>query len=312
MSKKIAKAGYICSFCGKNQNEIEVLVTGSDATICNECIEVCNKIVGDYCKRRKIIEVLEKLTEPQLVRILMADIGVFRWTLDFMLRGAFEHKVPVFLPPRPDFDSLLIGLEISRDELHLHADQAPGDIDMLIIPQHRGENLYGKTMVIEIKVVRPTIRKPSRNANSLGETQSNKLVTGGFPYVGLLHLIISEPSPEHMRTELLVESVNVPKGMPVPPPTKRKFDLFPLRATERQLGRLKKLRLPDYVGFNPVDLDIRFKEKNGQSRLGIAGYGIQQDREVKRNPNSSQETLKLIEDHYGKNHHRYLTVKWFS
>lgn len=36
-----------CSFCGKNQEEVEKLIAGPDVYICDECIELCNEIVLD-------------------------------------------------------------------------------------------------------------------------------------------------------------------------------------------------------------------------------------------------------------------------
>ena len=36
-----------CSFCGKNQEEVEKLIAGPDVFICDECIELCNEIVLD-------------------------------------------------------------------------------------------------------------------------------------------------------------------------------------------------------------------------------------------------------------------------
>lgn len=36
-----------CSFCGKNQDEVEKLIAGPDVFICDECIELCNEIVQD-------------------------------------------------------------------------------------------------------------------------------------------------------------------------------------------------------------------------------------------------------------------------
>ena len=36
-----------CSFCGKNQEEVEKLIAGPDVFICDECIELCNEIVID-------------------------------------------------------------------------------------------------------------------------------------------------------------------------------------------------------------------------------------------------------------------------
>jgi ATP-dependent Clp protease ATP-binding subunit ClpX len=34
-----------CSFCGKDQDEVEKLIAGPDVYICDECIELCNEIV---------------------------------------------------------------------------------------------------------------------------------------------------------------------------------------------------------------------------------------------------------------------------
>ncbi len=37
----------LCSFCGKNQNEVQKLIAGPNVFICDECIELCNEIVQD-------------------------------------------------------------------------------------------------------------------------------------------------------------------------------------------------------------------------------------------------------------------------
>ena len=36
-----------CSFCGKMQNQVERLIAGPNVYICNECIALCNDILGD-------------------------------------------------------------------------------------------------------------------------------------------------------------------------------------------------------------------------------------------------------------------------
>jgi len=36
-----------CSFCGKNQDDVEKLIAGPDVYICDECIELCNEIVHE-------------------------------------------------------------------------------------------------------------------------------------------------------------------------------------------------------------------------------------------------------------------------
>ena len=37
----------VCSFCGKRHYEVAKLVAGPDVYICNECVDVCNGIIGD-------------------------------------------------------------------------------------------------------------------------------------------------------------------------------------------------------------------------------------------------------------------------
>ena len=36
----------VCSFCGKNSNQVETIVTGPDVSICNECVVLANKIIA--------------------------------------------------------------------------------------------------------------------------------------------------------------------------------------------------------------------------------------------------------------------------
>jgi ATP-dependent Clp protease ATP-binding subunit ClpX len=37
----------LCSFCGKNQNEVRKLIAGPSVYICNECIDLCNDIIKE-------------------------------------------------------------------------------------------------------------------------------------------------------------------------------------------------------------------------------------------------------------------------
>jgi len=51
--------GLICSFCGKDDYDIEVMIRGPAVYICNECITLCNEIISDH-KEQKIIQNVEK------------------------------------------------------------------------------------------------------------------------------------------------------------------------------------------------------------------------------------------------------------
>ena len=41
----------LCSFCGKNQDEVKKLIAGPNVYICDECIELCNEIVHEDLKQ---------------------------------------------------------------------------------------------------------------------------------------------------------------------------------------------------------------------------------------------------------------------
>ena len=40
------ETGFICSFCGKMQKDVFALIAGPSVYICDECIELCVKIIA--------------------------------------------------------------------------------------------------------------------------------------------------------------------------------------------------------------------------------------------------------------------------
>ncbi len=57
----------ICSFCGKNSQNVETIVTGPDVSICNECVALASKIVSRD-KVRKPFKHLETIPTPQEIK----------------------------------------------------------------------------------------------------------------------------------------------------------------------------------------------------------------------------------------------------
>jgi ATP-dependent Clp protease ATP-binding subunit ClpX len=43
---------FFCSFCGKNQKEVQKLIAGPSVYICNECIRLCGEIIEDEEKEK--------------------------------------------------------------------------------------------------------------------------------------------------------------------------------------------------------------------------------------------------------------------
>src|SRR5215212_3882865 len=127
-----------------------------------------------------------QLDEHGIINLLVVDtLCAFR-CLDFMLASSntrHAHRE----------DGFFLSLEVKREELQLEANKIPGDIDLLMIPWKGNQNLCDVAMAVEVKIVRPTVANPSRNANSFGTRQVKGLISDGFPYVGLLHVITPEP-----------------------------------------------------------------------------------------------------------------------
>jgi len=47
MAKKTERSEICCSFCGKREDEVSRIIAGNGVFICNECINLCNGILGD-------------------------------------------------------------------------------------------------------------------------------------------------------------------------------------------------------------------------------------------------------------------------
>ena len=43
-----------CSFCGKNQNEVNKLIAGPSVFVCDECVDLCNEIIRDELEEKSI------------------------------------------------------------------------------------------------------------------------------------------------------------------------------------------------------------------------------------------------------------------
>ena len=64
-----------CSFCGKNQDQVRKLVAGPGVYICDECIELCNKIIEE-----ELVEEVDlaagELLKPQEIKAILDEYVV--------------------------------------------------------------------------------------------------------------------------------------------------------------------------------------------------------------------------------------------
>ena len=62
-----------CSFCGKRQGQVKRIMSGSDAYICNECVELCNTLLKEdlYASREPEFQEMESLPTPKQIKEYM-------------------------------------------------------------------------------------------------------------------------------------------------------------------------------------------------------------------------------------------------
>ncbi len=61
--------GRKCSFCGRSENDVEMLIAGVDGFICNDCAKLANEVVNDSIKAKKQSGLkLDKLPKPKEIK----------------------------------------------------------------------------------------------------------------------------------------------------------------------------------------------------------------------------------------------------
>ena len=82
MAGKKDMTDCVCSFCGKNKNEVKTLIAGpGDVYICDECVDVCNDILGSEIMDAEVIDDQEdndgiNLLKPMEIKELLV---LFQW-----------------------------------------------------------------------------------------------------------------------------------------------------------------------------------------------------------------------------------------
>ena len=59
-----------CSFCGKSQEQVRKLVAGPGVYICDECVHVCNEVIGDEISEGERIELKDVPTPKEIYDVL--------------------------------------------------------------------------------------------------------------------------------------------------------------------------------------------------------------------------------------------------
>ena len=87
MKKKSISQSLICSFCGKNNDEVIKLIAGNSANICDECIELCHGLLQNEVKAEDHSEeVIDTYIESEInVRLisLISNSNSDGWIRDY-------------------------------------------------------------------------------------------------------------------------------------------------------------------------------------------------------------------------------------
>ena len=66
MANNTSKNRHTCNFCGKNQLEVDKLVSGNDVFICNECINLCYDILKNDSNEKKKLK--KDIVSPSTIK----------------------------------------------------------------------------------------------------------------------------------------------------------------------------------------------------------------------------------------------------
>lgn len=79
----------ICSFCGKNQHEVEKLIAGPSVFICNECIDLCNNIIEEDEAENEV----EKTTPPKKTNNLPTPQEIHQHLNQYVIGQDYAKKI---------------------------------------------------------------------------------------------------------------------------------------------------------------------------------------------------------------------------
>ena len=125
-----------CSFCGRSESEVEFLLTGLDANICNDCVERAAEIVADYAgkssQKKKTADIdLTKVPKPH-------DIKDY---LDQYVIGQDEAKVTLAVAVYNHYKRLAAKQNAQQDEVEIEKSNI-----VMVGPTGTGKTLIARSI----------------------------------------------------------------------------------------------------------------------------------------------------------------------
>lgn len=205
------------------------------------------------------------------------------------LRRTYDAFGFVFDRVRPDQGGwqYLFLCEVSRRSLGLDPRLQPGDFDIIIVPSAKGRLVTERAAAIEVKRLPLRAGVLGKNVGRYGITQALGLIRDGFPLVGILHIIVTEPGPpEHMRDlqqwRVLDEEQHVEYVRDF------RADITGSLAADLQIHRLKANVCDERIGYNAIA--FQRSRSDGEGFMVYPSYG----RAASPNANISLEMLTKL------------------
>jgi hypothetical protein len=171
----------------------------------------------------------------------------------------------------------------------------PGDIDFLIIPYEDDKLVVSRTMAVELKIVRASYDNQGKSPNRFGFSQAQSLLDKGFSFVSVIHLFISNDSPEDAWRDVQMVRIVEPETGEAEFAGEEKADLMPADLIERGFGRLKANRPNENIGVVSAYLSERHRwQPMGRPSL--------------RNSETSHEILEAVGDYYHANYKCFMDM----
>ena len=124
-----------CSFCGKHQEQVERIIAGPGAYICNECVHLCLSILGEE-------------QEPELDSLEMPDViptpREIRAVLDEYIIGQEQAKIALSVAVYNHYKRIYFG---GGDSVELQKSNI-----LLVGPTGCGKTLFAQTLARVLKV----------------------------------------------------------------------------------------------------------------------------------------------------------------